>query len=179
MQLSPGGVHLIASFEGFVPTPYNDATGAATIGYGHLLHEGNVTTQDQHRDYVAEFGLTGPSVAGRLSEAQGLELLAKDTTATAAAVSAAVKVRLGILPGRAPARFAALTSFAFNIGSGAFDSSHVLELVNQHGAPRDWTPVATAMLAWDHGNRGVVLPGLLTRRKDEGEILISGKLPAV
>lgn len=164
--LSSRGLQLIASFEGFVPTPYNDAASPpnATIGYGHLLHPGPVTTADISR-------------WGTISHAAGLELLRKDAAGFAANVDRVVKVRLGLIPVRAQARFDALCSFAFNIGTGGFDGSHALALVNERGAPRDWTPCATAMLAWTHAG-GKVLPGLLRRRQIEGHVLITGQYPA-
>lgn len=165
MTVSLRGLQLIASFEGFVPTPYNDAANNATIGYGHLLHMGPVTPEDRAK-------------WGSLTHAAGLELLGKDAAGFAADVARAVHVRLGILPGRGQARFDALCSFCFNIGTGAFNGSHVLALVNAHGAPRDWTPVATAMLAWDHAG-GKVLPGLLRRRQIEGHVLVTGRYPAL
>ena len=165
MNVSPRGLQLIASFEGFVPTPYNDAAGNATIGYGHLIHAGPVTEADRAK-------------WGTLTHARGLDLLATDAERFAANVTQAVHVRLGILPGRRLARFDALCSFCFNIGTGAFNRSHVLALVNERGAPRDWTPAATAMLAWDHAG-GKVLPGLLRRRQIEGWALVTGRYPAL
>ena len=35
-------VHLIATWEGFSPTPYQDQAGCWTIGYGHLLSCGGL-----------------------------------------------------------------------------------------------------------------------------------------
>lgn len=161
MILSLKGENLIASFEGFVPTPYNDLGNNATIGYGHLLHYGPVTAADKTK-------------WGTITHQAGLVLLTHDAGAAELAVNANVKVRLGVLPGRAQARFDALVSFVFNVGVYAFANSYVLRLINEKGAPRDWHDVATAMLAWDHVN-GAVSPGLLARRKKEGAIIISGK----
>ena len=157
MNLSQAGVHLIAGFEGFRPDWYDDGTGVQTIGYGHT---GGLPS-----------GFTAP-----LSVQEGLRLLSLDAASAARAVAAAVKVSLGLIPGYRQARFDALTSFTFNVGAAAFTGSHVLKLINEKGAPRDWTPVATAMLAWDHAG-GKVLPGLLRRRQIEGRIVISGRYP--
>lgn len=158
MTLSHAGAHLIAGFEGFRPDWYDDGTGVQTIGYGHTG--------------ALPAGFTAP-----LSDGEGLRLLALDAASAARAVAAGVKVSLGIIPGRRQARFDALTSFTFNVGAAAFAGSHVLKLINERGAPRDWTPVATAMLAWDHAG-GKVLPGLLRRRQLEGGIVISGRYPS-
>lgn len=157
-------MHLIAHFEGCVLAPYNDAAGNATVGYGHLIHAGKVTQADRARYR----GFT---------DADAIELLAADTDAFARHVSEHVRVRLGVIPSRAAARFAALVSLAYNIGPGAFQSSTVLRLVNEHGAPRDWTPVATAMLAWCHAG-GKVIPGLLHRRQAEGRVIVTGRIAA-
>lgn len=163
MNISLAGVHLIASFEGFVPTPYNDAADNATIGYGHELHAGPVTAADREH-------------WGSLTPGAGLVLLDKDVAVYSSAVAHHVNVSLGIIPARAQARFDALCSLCFNIGVGAFAGSTVLRLVNEKGAPRDWHPVATAMLAWDHAG-GDVVPGLLARRQKEAALVISGKYP--
>jgi len=157
--LSPAGVHLIASFEGFRPNWYDDGTGVQTIGFGH----------------------TGPLPAGfhaPLTEATGLALLRRDADGFAAAVDTAVKVRLGVIPARGQARFDALVSLAFNIGTGAFTGSTLLRLANREGAPRDWSDVGLAFLAWSHAG-GHVRPGLLARRRREAAIFVSGKYPSV
>lgn len=145
-----------------MPTPYNDSAGYATIGFGHLLHYSPVTSADR-------------DTWGTLTVESGLELLRDDAAAATAAVSHGVHVRLGVIPARAQARFDALCSLAFNIGAAAFESSTVLRLVNEHGAPRDWHPVATAMLAWSHAG-GVLVPGLLNRRKIEAAVILSGRI---
>jgi lysozyme len=145
--------------------PYNDATGNATIGFGHLIHRGKVDDDDRrkYRNFTRE---------------QAIELLRADCGVFVRAVSQLVTVRLGLTPARADARFAALVSLTFNIGVGAFTGSHVLHLVNEKAAPRDWHEPATAMLAWSHGNHGEVIPGLLARRRVEAAVLIAGKFPA-
>jgi lysozyme len=163
VNLSPQGLHLIAGFEGYVPTPYNDSAGNATIGYGHLLHVGPVTAEDRAR-------WSDATQAGLLS------LFQHDLAYYAAAVSSAVKVRLGIIPARRQARFDALVSLCFNIGIGGFTGSGLLRQINAKGAPRDWTPLSPYWLAWDHAG-GAVVPGLLRRRQDEFSIFAPGQYP--
>lgn len=155
MKLSPSGEHLIASFEGWSPGWYNDGTGVQTIGYGH----------------------TGPLPAGftaPLTVDLGLELLRRDSETAATAVSEGVRVRLGILPGRAQARFDALVSLVFNIGAGAFAGSSLLREINRRGAPRSWVACGPLWCEWDEAGGGV-LPGLLRRRRIEFAIFASGK----
>lgn len=161
MDVSASGLHLIAGYEGFVPTPYNDAADNATIGYGHLIHTGPVTPGDRER-------------FGTWTVAKGLTVLEADAQLAVHELNAAVKVSLGVIPARRQARFDALVSLVFNIGVGAFAGSSLLHAINQKGAPRDWTPLGPMWLAWCHAG-GRVLPGLLERRKTEFAIFRTGK----
>lgn len=165
MQLSAQGTHEIASFEGFVPTPYNDSAGNATIGYGHLLHRGPVTAAD-----LATYG------AWTVDRA--VSVLHADCEIAVAAVNHAIKVRLGIFPRRKQARFDQLVSLAYNIGEGAFIDSSLVRQINALGAPRNWRVVGPYWLEWDHAG-GVVSPGLLNRRRAELAVFVSGKYPSV
>lgn len=162
-SLSPSGLHLIASFEGYVPVPYNDSADNATIGYGHLIHGGPVTQTD--RDHYRAWTAT-----------QLLELLGTDAGYAASVVNGSIKVRLGVIPARAQARFDALVSLAFNIGAGAFAASTLVRTINLKGAPRDWTSIGPLWVGWDHDG-GKVVPGLLTRRQHEFAIFRTGKYP--
>lgn len=138
---------MVAAFEGFSPTWYDDGTGVMTIGYGHTS--------------PLPAGVTEP-----LSVDAALGVLRADAAVAERAVTAAVKVRLAILPANLQKRYDALVSLAFNIGAGAFASSSLVRDINVHGAPRDWTPIGPLWLEWDHAG-GRVLPGLLTRRQEE------------
>jgi len=160
MNLSPQGTHLIAGFEGFVPIPYNDSAGNATIGFGHLLHYGPVTPADKLK-------------WGTITVDAALRLLHEDTAATAAAVTRAIRVRLGIIPSRAQARFDACVSLAFNIGAVGFAASSLARAINEKPAPRNWLPLGPLWLEWDHTG-GVVSQGLLNRRVREFRIFESG-----
>lgn len=163
MKLSANGLHLIASFEGYVPVPYNDSADNATIGYGHLIHAGPVTDHDR-------------AIYAHWTNTQLLQLLSKDAANAEIAVSRAIKVRLGVIPARAQARFDALVSLAFNIGGGAFQASTLVRTINAKGAPRDWTAIGPLWTAWDHDG-GKVVPGLLNRRLREFAIFRTGKYP--
>lgn len=157
MNISPQGVHLIATFEGWRPGWYDDGTGIQTIGYGH----------------------TGPLPVGwkpPLTITQGLELLKMDAAKAVSSVNAGVKVSLGILPPRRQARFDACVSLAFNIGGGAFQSSSLLREINRKGAPRDWTSCGPLWLEWSFAG-GKFLPGLHARRVREFAIFDPGVYP--
>ena len=152
-KLSSAGVRVIAGFEGFRSDLYDDAAGHCTIGYGHLVHQGHCDGSE-----TAEFrkGVT---------RERALELLAEDAASAAAAVNDAVEVPLD------QSQFDALTSFVFNVGSGAFRDSTLLELLNQG----KYEEVPDQLNRWvKAGSR--TLPGLVARRKAEGELFASGTL---
>lgn len=169
-RLSSAGVDFIARFEGFVPKPYNDADRPpnATIGFGHMLHHGPVTHQDEQH------------YAGGISRDRALDLLKKDAASCVAAVNESVRVPLN------QAQFDALVSFAFNVGVGALEGSTLLKDINsghtvanlhssddgeRHAAQN---AIRSAFLAWDHGNGGVVLAGLQRRRTEEAHLFMTG-----
>ena len=150
MRLSREGAELIAHFEGFVPRPYDDAAGHATIGFGHLLHHGRVTAADRKR-------------WGTVSRERGLALLAEDARSAETAVSQGVKVPL------TQEQFDALVCFTFNVGNGAFGSSTLLKVLNA-GRPE---AAADELLRWSRAG-GRVLEGLLRRRRAERALFLSG-----
>lgn len=148
-KLSKKGAAFIASFEGFVPKPYNDAANNATIGYGHLLHKGPVTQADR-------------SHWGTITKAQGLALLQRD------AQIAADAVRKYAHPWR-QSRFDALVSFTFNCGVGALATSTLLK---KHRAG-DYKGAAREFAKWNKAG-GRVLAGLTRRRKAEAKLYLNG-----
>lgn len=143
---SDKGLRFIAQFEGFVPKPYNDPANNATIGYGHLIHLGPVTQKDR-----LDWGV--------ISREQGRALLLHDTSLASAAIRSLVRPALG-----RQTRFDALCSLVFNIGTGAFAGSTLLQRINSGyrrlGAEPEW-------LRWTHDEHGNQLPGLLARRTRE------------
>jgi lysozyme len=149
MRLSREGAELIAHFEGFVPRPYDDAAGHATIGFGHLLHHGCVTAADRGH-------------WGTITRERGLELLAQDARDAERAVAEAVKVPLS------QEQFDALVSFTFNVGTGAFRTSTLLRLLNAG----DRAGAADELLRWSRAG-GRVLEGLLRRRRAERDLFLS------
>jgi lysozyme len=155
MNIDAAGLHEIASYEGFVPTWYRDTGGVKTIGYGHT---GELPA-----------GYTVP-----LTVDAGLSLFKLDLAGYVQAVNDAVRVRLGIIPGRAQARFNALVSLCYNIGAGAFASSSLVREINAKGAPRDWSALGPLWLEFDHVN-GAVVQGLLNRRVAEFRQFVAGR----
>lgn len=145
---SHAGVALICDFEGFFPRPYNDPVGHATIAYGHLIHRGNVTAADRAH-------------WGTLTEKEGAALLARDLASYEQAVRDAVKVPIN------QNQFDALTSFAYNVGTGALRSSTLMRRLNAG----DKAGAADEFLKWDRAD-GQRLPGLTRRRKAERALFL-------
>lgn len=135
MKTSEQGLALIRKYEGFSSTPYRCPAGKLTIGYGHVI-------------------LAGENFQP-LSEAKAEELLARDVASTEQAVS-----RLAAVPLRQN-QFDALVSFAYNVGTEAFEKSTLLRYLNA-GNPA----AADEFNRWVYA-KGQKLPGLVARRAAE------------
>ena len=107
------GLALIKRFEGFQPEIYVCPGGWPTIGYGHVVREGE-------RERFAD----------SIDEATAEELLRRDVGTAERAVLRLIRVPLE------DGRFDALSSFAFNLGAGALQRSTLRRKVN----PRNTTP---------------------------------------
>lgn len=116
MIISQKGIDLIKRFEGFSTTPYEDTAGQNTVGYGHLIKQGEVF------DKVT------------MEQAEGI--LRQDIAHAEQAINAFVNVQLN------QNEFDALISLAYNIGMEAFRSSTLLRLLNsnsRNAAARQFT----------------------------------------
>lgn len=140
MQVSDEGLRLIASFEGFRATPYNDPVNACTVGYGEKLHDDPCTPEE----------LAWPP----MTEDMGKQRLAVKVVPYAAAVERYSR------PLR-QCEFDALTSFTYNVGVGGYQASAVRVAVNTNGN------VANALRQYVKGTNGVIYPGLIRRREAE------------
>lgn len=152
MKLSEQGAEFIGRFEGFRPDLYNDPAGHCTIGYGHLVHQGNCNGSEP-----AEFkkGIT---------RKQAAKLLREDAQSAAAAIKSQVKVPLN------QHQFDALVSFVYNVGVGNFGSSTLLKVLNQ----KQYDEVPAQLNRWVFAS-SQRLAGLVTRRKAEGTLFATGK----
>lgn len=146
-------VELVKAFEGFRATSYVDpgTNGVpVTIGYG--------CTKD-------EDGTPWP-LGCTIDAERATRLLERDLGASALAVAKAVQVALP-----EPCR-AALISFVYNVGAGAFGTSTMLKCINAGKL----TQAADEFPKWNRGG-GRVLNGLITRRAAERKVFLSG-IPA-
>lgn len=136
---------LAAPFEGLVLRPYRDpGNGVWTIGYGSTRDaEGNPVTA----------GMTP------ITQDQALAMFERDLRAALSAVENDVTVPL------TDEQEAALTSFVYNVGVGAFAKSTLLRLLNRG----DLSAAASQFDLWVHAG-GKVLAGLVRRRAAERKL---------
>ena len=136
-KISTQGLDLIKSFEGFSPQAYRCPAGYMTIGYGHMLKEGDHFPQP-------------------INENQALELLQTDVSEAENAVNRLIEVCL------TQGQFDALSSFTFNLGAGALQRSTLRRKANRQ--QHDEVPAEFMRWVWAGGRK---LPGLVKRREAE------------
>lgn len=141
------GLALIKRFEGFSPTIYICPGGWPTIGYGHVVLDG-----ERER------------FANGIDEDEAADLLCRDVGVAERAV-----LRLIVVP-LTDGQFDALVSFAFNLGSGALQRSTLRRKVNRedHGA------VPAEFRKWVCAG-GRKLKGLMRRREAEAALYADHK----
>lgn len=144
MRISPAGLQLIKSFEGFRETAVRLPDGRWTIGYGHVR--------------TAREGLT-------ITPKDADELLAYDLKSIENAVSNMIYAPL------MQGQFDALVSLAFNISLGQFRESEIVRLMNSGdylGAANAFDLWRKARL---HG-RVIVVDALVRRRAAEKALFL-------
>lgn len=129
---------LVSWYEGKENTAYRDPVGIVTICYGHTA---TAKLGQTHTDEECE------------------RLLQGDLGEAMAAVGQHVKVPLPV------ERRAALASFVYNVGEGAFRKSTLLRKLNQG----DTAGACAELSRWVYAG-GEVLPGLVKRRQTEREL---------
>ena len=127
------------SFEGVRLKSYQDVRGRWTVGVGHV----------------------GPDVTPTTvwTMSQALAALAKDMAWAAEVVNTLVHQQLN------QDEFNALVDFVFNVGSGNFQNSQMLALLNEG----KFLEAAQQFEQWDRAT-GVVVAGLLRRRVAEEQM---------
>lgn len=133
---------VVSYYEGYQPTAYRDPVGVATICYGHTA--------------TARMGQT-------LSQAQCTQLLQADLGTAFAAVDRRAQVELP------PPTRAALASFVYNVGEGAFARSTLLRKLNAG----DLSGACQELSRWVYAG-GRKLNGLVKRRATERELCLEG-----
>ncbi|CRL44486.1 Lysozyme RrrD [Sodalis glossinidius str. 'morsitans'] len=132
---------LIQWHEGVRYTPYRDSGGVLSVCYGH----------------------TGSDIVPgkRYSAAECQSLLDSDLKAAMSVVDAYVTVPL------TESQRAALASFVYNVGSGAFEHSTLLKKLNAG----DMAGACEEMQRWKYVD-GKVSKGLISRRRVEHELCL-------
>jgi GH24 family phage-related lysozyme (muramidase) len=144
---------LISNFEQFRADPYNDAArnGNCTIGYGTLLHRGPCTAADT------------AAYPNGITQQQAQQLLQNDANTAANTIDENVHVPL------TQQQRDALTSFVYNVGSGAFEHSTLLRDINAGNSQA----AADQLLRWVNQN-GHFVRGLQNRRNAERCYFLQG-----
>lgn len=145
MKLNKEGYDLIKSFEGLRLKPYLCSAKVPTIGYGSTFYENNKKVL-----------MSDPPITKQRAE----ELLQLSADRFARKVMNLVKKPI------TQNQLNALTSFAYNLGSGALASSTLLKKVNVN--PNNVT-IKNEFLRWNKAN-GVTLKGLTNRRIKEADL---------
>lgn len=136
---------LIARFEGFRSKPYADTGGVWTIGYGftYLVDGSKVTASTDD-----------------MTSKEGLDFLTSLVSKTV------IRVRQLVYTTVNDNQIAAMTSFAYNVGTGTrgFGGSTLLRLLNEGEA---FGVVAQQFGGWVYDSQGHLDRGLVSRRLEE------------
>lgn len=147
-DIPPQVLRYLIQKEGFSSTPYLDSGGYPTIGYGCRFYEDGT-----------EVRMSDPAIdrtrGGRLMEYRVLHNM--------------VQLRkIAHWSEMDSNKQAALISFSYNVGEYFYSSSN-FKTINTALRTKDWANVPAAMRLYNRSN-GAVLPGLVTRRAEEGQI---------
>lgn len=168
-SISQKGIDFIKSFEGIrdgdttTPKldPYLDPTRVWTIGYGHAISEGGRLLRGS-ADKQRALAL----YPGGITIQQAEDLFAGQLVNYCRDVQAAVKVELN------DNQFAALVSFAYNVGMTNLKNSKLLRKLNEG----DYIGAAAEFVKWDKGKvlgKKISIPGLFIRRRAEAKLFMS------
>lgn len=157
MRASPALNDYLQRREEFSATPYLDAAGIWTIGYGHVIrpHEKKTLTL--------------------IDEAQGEQLMLADIAPTALYLDA---IQTNFTTPLSQQQFDACVSLAFNIGLRAFENSTLLKrlrVADFAGAAAQFDEwVKVTKVGSDGVKRKVRLRGLVNRRRMDRAIFERG-----
>lgn len=147
--INQAGIALIKKYEGFRASPYLCPAGIPTIGYGSTYYP------DGRKVSMKDKAITEVEAQNMLIDHL------KDFVAHVNRYTAATKLTDN--------QFAALVSFAYNVGVVALQKSTLLKKVNKN--PLD-TSIPSEFKRWAFAN-GKVLLGLFKRRTEEAKLYLS------
>ena len=142
MRCNEAGLSLIKEFEGLRLTPYLCPAGVQTVGYGHAIKPG-----EQFYKLTVE---------------QAEDLLKRDVGDVERNLNRMLNVVV------TDNQYAALVSFCFNLGTGAFRNSTMRALINR----KDYSSASREFGKWVFGG-GKALPGLVRRRAAEEALFVT------
>lgn len=148
MKISQRGLDLIKELEGFSSVPYLCPAGKWTIGYGHVLVDGD-----------------GIKKEDKITKQQANLLLLKDLKGFENLINNNVTVPLQ------QGQFDALVSLTYNIGPQAFRKSTLLKLLNKS----DYQAAAAQFARWNKVNKKPVA-GLTRRRAAEAALFLENEV---
>lgn len=137
-KTSEQGIYDMLQYESFRAEAYQDSGGIWTIGYGHTknVKPGDVVTKEQ-----------------------AIELFKQDLQVAENSVNKNVKVPIS------QNMFDTLVDFAFNVGTGAFESSTLLKKLNAG----DYQGAANEFKNWIYDNKKQIQKGLVTRNEKRAQ----------
>ncbi|SDT99153.1 lysozyme [Stappia sp. ES.058] len=160
MKISDKGLAFIAGHEGFVSTAYRDPVGVLTIGYGFTMRSQVFSAwwRTRHGRSLR----MGDAISRADAEVILKRLVDEE-------YGAAVTARLGSLPQH---QYDAACSVAYNLGPRALTWRWARAL-------KAGDPGRAAAILRDNYNtaRGRKLPGLVRRRREEAQLLLTGIFP--
>lgn len=153
---------LIKRFEGIPdgdPTtvnlePYLDPIGIWTIGWGHVVRDGEGNMIRGKENKKAAYAV----YPGGITKKEATVLLRDDVRGVVAGLRKAINVELESY------QWGALISFTFNVGIGNFKKSTLLKHINA----KKFEAATLEFPKWNKAG-GKVLKGLVRRRKAEAE----------
>lgn len=148
LSLSDNGAKFIAECEGFSSIPYQDIVGVWTIGNG-------TTTYPDGRKVCSTDASCTPEQAANYLKA----------FVNSKALPALLKVVVPLTQNEVDA----LSSFIYNLGAGAFESSTLVKKLNLG----DKVGAANEFPRWNKAG-GKEVTGLTTRRLKEKELFLNG-----
>jgi lysozyme len=141
------GTPIIRKFEGLKLTAYLCPANVWTIGYGSTFYENGSKVQQ------------GDKITLDRADKLLVEMVKRFEISVKGLVKSSINDN----------QLGALTSFAFNVGVGAFSKSTLLRKVNAN--PNDLT-IRNEFMRWTKAG-GKVLKGLVTRREAEANLYFS------
>jgi len=144
--MSRNGIELLKKFESFSALPYKDQAGLWTIGWGHLINQGETFTE--------------------ITRYEGELILKGDLAIAENSVNGLVKVKLS------QNMFDALVSFVFNVGTGNFSESTLLRVLNEGNYIEAQNQLARWNKTTVNGSK-IISQGLINRRQHEQNLFFT------